>query len=380
LLRLDLFNGPWADRDYNARQQRRKELLAQYERAWLAPFLAAKAHRAYIDCGMVTCVFPSRAVLAADAAEAHLTEEWAWLRHLVLECDEGDARRVGASPVLGSAPGLTLEVGNAALEALLDSPHLCTVHDISLCQTKLDNDGVRLVASSSRLTGLRSLNLGLNRFGDEGLVALSESRGLGQLEWLCLRRVQFLGGGIGPAGITALFHSSTLPSLAWLELYNNRVGDAGAEGIASGRVLPQLEYLHLGACRIGAKGIAALVRSPHLAAVRDLSLMQNPFGRAGAKALAAALPPGLVPNAGLDSCGLDDTAFKQLVQSTTFRGAAKLDLSRNQKLTDTTAETIAAEAWPNLEEINLSMTKCSEAAVRVLKSSPGLARLREVRI
>src|SRR5438477_13043421 len=56
LLRLDLFNGRWANADYDTRQARRKELLARYERAWLAPFLAAKARRAYIELGLVTGV------------------------------------------------------------------------------------------------------------------------------------------------------------------------------------------------------------------------------------------------------------------------------------------------------------------------------------
>ena len=98
--------------------------------------------------------------------------------------------------------------------------------------------------------------------------------------------------------------------------------------VAAGRLLAQLETLDLTACRIGPKGIAALCRSPHVAGVRNLSLPQNPFGRAGAKVLAAALPPGLLPNVKLDSCGLDDAAFKLLGRS---RSRGKVVLQRGSE-------------------------------------------------
>src|SRR5262249_52969119 len=141
--------------------------------------------------GMVQGGLYARALLAAEASGAHLSEEWAWLSYASLHRSEREAGRVAASPVLGTIPWLRLEAGNAALEALLDSPHLRGVHTLTLRHTRLDDAGVRLVAGSPNLQGLRTLDLGDNRFGDSGLASLAAAPHLGQLRTLELAKVRF---------------------------------------------------------------------------------------------------------------------------------------------------------------------------------------------
>jgi uncharacterized protein (TIGR02996 family) len=361
-----------------ARRARHDELVSRHSERWLGPFLNAKAEAALFS-GMVVGSLSARAVLAAEASGAHLTEEWAWFRYARFRCAERDSARVAASPVLGSVPNIHLEASGAGtLTTLLGSPHLLSIRSLSLGNTKLDDTGVTALAASPNLRNLRELGLSHTRFGDGGLEALAAAKHLRQLRKLNLEKVRFARLGIGPAGVAALARSQAFPSLTELDLGSNRVGNEGAEALASGPLLRPLEWLRLLACEIGTTGITALCKSRHIGGLKKLIIGHNTVGLAGAEAIAADPPAAFFPEAWLNSCALNDRAIECLAGSARFREVGLLHLESNKKITDAAASAVAAQQWPNLTRITLWGTRCTEEARRILMNAPGLKKLKQV--
>ena len=111
-------------------------------------------------------------------------------------------------------------LGDDGLGALAGSPALASVRTLGVERCGLTDQGVRWLAQSPHVNGLRELYLcnregletgPLNQIGDAGAVALAASPSLGQLETLDLWNT-----GVGDAGLEALVASAHLPRLSSL--------------------------------------------------------------------------------------------------------------------------------------------------------------------
>ena len=104
-------------------------------------------------------------------------------------------------------------VGNAGLAALIQSPHLGALRDLTI-GSRITDPGVRMLAAAPASSRLRRLDLSYNRqLGVAGAEALAASEHLMNLQELGLRDTR-----IGPRGALALIHSTRLPGLRLLHV------------------------------------------------------------------------------------------------------------------------------------------------------------------
>ena len=146
------------------------------------------------------------------------------------------------------------------------------------------------LAGSDGFLALERLELIGCGCGDDGLIALAQSKGLPALRELVLRGSTHLGpfasNDIGDAGLCALAASPLLSQLTRLDLEENpRIGDAGGKALAGANIPAKLEYLNLSHCPIWPEAAIALGRCPHLVRLRVLGLHGGHIGDTGAKAL-----------------------------------------------------------------------------------------------
>jgi hypothetical protein len=102
-------------------------------------------------------------------------------------------------------------VGNAGLEALIQSPHLGALRSLTI-GSRITDPGARALAAAPASSRLRSLDLSYNRqLGVAGAEALAASEHLANLEDLSLRDTR-----IGDRGALALIGSTRLRALRWI--------------------------------------------------------------------------------------------------------------------------------------------------------------------
>ena len=109
------------------------------------------------------------------------------------------------------------------------------------------------LADSAILDRLTCLDLGYNRFGDEGLERLGRSSRL-----ISLRELRLAGNRLTSTGARNLAEWSQLEGLFRLDLSHNRIDDAGALALARSDHLDELTGLDLRDNRINHEGVAAL--------------------------------------------------------------------------------------------------------------------------
>jgi uncharacterized protein (TIGR02996 family) len=188
----------------------------------------------------------------------------------------------GAEELLRLCPleGACLTEAREHLPELLQRTHLANLTTLDLGGNKIGDEGAVALASSPHLAKLTSLDLNMNEIGDEGAVALASSRHLANLTTLGL-----YGNRIGAEGAKALAGSSHLANLATLDLRGNDIGDEGTEALAGSPHPANLTWLNLGRNGIGDEGAKALAGSPHLAKLTSLELHDNEIGDEGTEAL-----------------------------------------------------------------------------------------------
>jgi uncharacterized protein (TIGR02996 family) len=163
---------------------------------------------------------------------------------------------------------------------------------------------IREVLGSAALARLRGLSL-TRALDDETAIALAAFSFMGQLGYLDLP-----SNRIGPRGVRALAHSPKLAGLRVLALTGNAVGDDGAREIAAG-AMANLTALSLNGAEVGDAGAAALAASPILSNLLCLDLSGCEISDAGARALAASPTLGnlrllyLVGNRRVTAAGFD---------------------------------------------------------------------------
>ena len=164
-------------------------------------------------------------------AIAGLVDWWAFHRGFVEEIGTAADRFLAhADCLFCQAPILEIHFSSIGhhLESLAGSPYLGRVPFVDFSGNRLGDGGMRLLARSSNLAGIRGLNLSSTGIDDDGAVAL--------------------------AG-TSQFHNLT-------ELYlgNNRISDTGAGALAGSNQLARLTALFLNDNNISRDGRRILSR------------------------------------------------------------------------------------------------------------------------
>ena len=167
-------------------------------------------------------------------------------------------RAVIASPFLRNLAAWNLvgsPIGDAGMSALCESPLAQSLSSVSFPNTDIGDAGVRALVDSPMFARLNSpsLNLMMNRIGDDGVEALAQSEHLLRYRELVLRE-----NTCGDRGAAALADSEHAANFTHLDFWRNRIGDAGA---------------------------AALSRSEHLGKIVDLCVKENAVGPDGAAML-----------------------------------------------------------------------------------------------
>jgi uncharacterized protein (TIGR02996 family) len=201
------------------------------------------------------------------------------------------------------------EITDEGAVALARSRRTARLEHLVLSDNTIGASGVRALAASAHLGRLRGLELPAgNQFGDEGALALANSRHLKNLVDLDVD-----GAGFGPEGMEALARSPVLAGMTRLNVGDSPIGPRGARAIAESPHLRHLETLFLWGCRIGDEGCLALMQSPNLANLTWLHLDSNGLTDAGAQAvLDSPYLKNLTGELGLDDDGISDEMVRRL--------------------------------------------------------------------
>jgi len=229
-----------------------RAILAEHEEAWRAELPAWKGVRyetperglfawlAFDDVALVP-----KHIEAAMAACPITGLQLRWPRR-------------GARPKLGAIEGLrSLEVSGTLLQAadlkwLATSPILSTIENLTLHNSRLDDDALKILLDSPHLGKLRRLQLPYNQIGNDGIAHLAEAE-LPQLVELGLA-VETMdnmgsggrdGTGINSEGVIALCNWDQMAKLEWLDLTGSQIGEDGLTAILTSKTTKRLKTLRI---------------------------------------------------------------------------------------------------------------------------------------
>ncbi len=146
-------------------------------------------------------------------------------------------------------------LGDGGLIALCESPLAESLTAVRFPNTGIGDAGVGALVRSPMFAKLNSpsLNLMMNRIGDDGLRALAESEHLLRYRELVLRE-----NACGDDGAAALSASEYAANLTHVDFWRNRLGDGGAFALSGSEHLGKIVDLCAKENAIGADGAAAL--------------------------------------------------------------------------------------------------------------------------
>ena len=383
---------------------REQELLNQHGEAWLAELPVIKGARwEGFRRGIVAEVsfdsfeamrFNAHACRAVAPVEA-VTVPWP---------RRGNGMLAGAPIAELRELTLTSRPFQQEIPRLADSPQLSTLR--ALCVVGLDAEDLNQLAASPHLTGLRALRLASNGLGSAGVRALTLATTLMALEeldlsgpgyyeqyyddpiinaagmealgdWAGLARVRSLtlsGSDVRPAGLRALLRSPHAAALRELSLRGGRLdGQAMAE---FGDAVPglRLETLDLGANVLREVGVEYLVSASCLRELKALRLDRCEVPLGGARSLAKADFLGGLRLLDIDYNHFGPVGLAALLE----REPPSLHTlrMRHNDLFDKGAAILAGSPASNaLLEVDLGMNGLGDAGAHALGASAHLARL-----
>lgn len=244
---------------------------------------------------------------------------------------------------------------------------LANLRVLDLGINNIGDDGAEALAESPHVANLTTLGLGNNGLTDRGLVAVCRSPNLAKLTTLPVE-----GGSFTASGIAEIAPAAFARNLTSINLNHCGIDTAGARALAAGR-FPALKELLLASGPIGADGARALVAAPWFASLERLSLNGCETGDAAADALAAA---GFLALRDLDLGGnqLTDAGVTALARSKAATKLTKLSLWNNP-FGPAGAKALAETDLPALEELDLSRVDIGRAGTLALAGSPYLKKL-----
>jgi hypothetical protein len=291
-----------------------------------------------------------------------------WARHPIRELSPEDATgklaQVLALPGIARIRTLYLRepLGGPDLAALAATDKLSGLRDLSVKNRSRDQTAEALARCPS-LRGLTGLSLS-DPFSDRamtagGLATLAASDNGANLKSLHLDMIH-----VGPDGTRALARSPRLAGLTKLTIVNHS-RDEGFSALAGSPHLAGLRWLSLRNSRVGVPGAEALASTRHLTRLRILMLDKNPLGPAGIRALARAEWTELA-RLDVGRCGLGDEGAAAIAGCRTWPPLTSLSVAEN----DITAEGARALARsPLLRDVvylNLYLNKIGDAGAMAL--------------
>jgi uncharacterized protein (TIGR02996 family) len=430
---------PADDPDGPEIQALERELLAEYQSAWLGD-LSRALKRCEFRRGFVEGVTMTAAVFLGRISEVfalgpirrvHLREASAFLGLLgqcgrlasVTHLNLRENGYIGASlPHLVASPhlnNLTVldlsrnPLGRVGVEALVSGANLPALKELNLTGTDLGADcidplfwrlsrtpGAPSHAVGARVTAVRladntlaesgaqvlaermpgtvhDLDLARNRFRVAGLFSLvGRGRNLGR-GIHGVRRLNLSGNDINPAGAEALASSHQLRTLTALELDHNRLEDDGAEALVRHPLsaLDGLRELSLAGNLITSSGMQALLGLRCLPLLTRLEMDNNRLGANGADLIASCEALAGLTHLGLGRNRLGPADVENLVASPHLSRLTRLDLSGNGIGVRGVEALLAAPHLDRLIELNVSGNGLDPDLIRRLRARFG-ARVR----
>ena len=309
--------------------ERQNELLLVYHDEWTRPLRGLAAgfefRRGVIDG--VTADVPT---LAARGEE--LFRKAPVRRVRVVDAGR-DVNRLIHLPILNDVRELVLcdaGLGNGGLNVLLRSLHLGRVEVLDLSFNGLCDAGAWRLAESRAVPSLVAL-----RLNDNGLISAAGVKRLAESPHLRgLRELDLSANDVGDAGMTAVAAAGAFPKLHTLRVRANHVGDAGCEALAASdllrRVLAHDPRLDLRQNAVTSAGLKALAASERLAGARVLDLAHNYIGDDGLLALAESPHTAGLRGVLLHQNRISDAGAVGLARSELMGRLTRIDVSGNR--------------------------------------------------
>ena len=244
-----------------------------------------------------------------------------------------DVNRLIHLPILNEVRELVLcdaGLGNGGLNVLLRSPHLGRVETLDLSFNGLCDAGAWRLAESRALPSLIALHL-----NDNGLISAGGVKRLAESDYLRgLRELDLSANDVGDDGMTAVAVGGAFPKLHTLRVRANHIGDAGCEALAGSELLSRLlahdPKLDLRQNAITSAGLKALAASERLAAVRVLDLAHNYISDDGVAALAESPHTAKLRAVLLHQNRITDGGAVRLARSELMKQLERVDVSNNR--------------------------------------------------
>ena len=258
-------------------------------------------------------------------------------------------RNLLASRCCETLTGLAINNAEPYLSDLLGTPYWGQAVDLSVHRCGLRTAALRLLAESAGPPGLRSLDLGDNSFGPNGVRDLCAAQWARPITWLNLAAC-----ALNFAAVWHLAQHDVFPYLRTLHLGHNNAENAGIEG-------------H----EVGDDAVEALVNFSTLARLRILTLTANPVTDAGVELLMAA-PHFTLSGLGLCSTRVTAAGVRTMAKSPRLARLNWLDLSDNAALHSDALLPLAESPYLSpLCDLDISRTGASAAVRDLLRQRLG---------
>lgn len=302
------------------------------------------------------------------------------LRTLSLEHNRPGSAGAQALAHAGWSSLERLELGHAwlgadqALDALVSGPLLASVSSLGLQHNELGPAQLERFVRHPVIAGLEALQLRRNPLEDEGARILASSTSLH-----VLRQLDLSSCGVGDDGAAALGGSGTLAPVS-LSLRGNRFGEIGGRALVASGLLSRTECLDLSHNAVGPETAVALASSPHTHALAQLVLSGNPVGDAGISALISAERLGRLRELRLDGCALTRVGLRCLAQSQQLAGIQRLWIGGNDLSDEAVIELVRSPHARNLELLSLAELPVSGAVGHAIAQADHLRRLEHLEL
>lgn len=151
---------------------------------------------------------------------------------------------LGRAASLSQLKSLSLSsgyLGARGLAAIVESPHLQNVRQLSLESTHITIDTLKQLTQAEQSARFESLSLSGNKFGQGGMMLLARSKHLSNLKSLNLRWCN-----VRPKGLAAFCHRGSAPTLHTLVISLTKCDESSFVPLASAKCYDHLRHLYLG--------------------------------------------------------------------------------------------------------------------------------------
>jgi uncharacterized protein (TIGR02996 family) len=264
---------------------------------------------------------------------------------------------------------------------LADSPQLSTLHTLSVLG--LDPDDLARLASSPHLSRLRTLRLPSNGLGNAGVRALTEASAFTALEELDLSGPGYYEGYyqdplITEDGLEALARWPGLATVRSLTLAGSNVRQAGLRALLNSPHVLALKELSLRSGRLDGQAMVAFGSALRQLRLEKLDLGANLLKEVGAKHVASAHCLSELKELRLDRCEIPLTGARSLAEKATFlAGLRVLDVGHNN-FGPAGLEALLQHAPAALHTLQMRNNDLFDKGVTLLASSPASDTLLEL--